>query len=240
MGASGDRSICGQDKLLVEEIHQLETRSTCNRNRCLHSELDRNQRICFPTDMSHKQMSEQSVGGTNTTDHNYAYVARSAMVRKTSTDVHRRPDSATTNAGPVERPHRRKSSSSDGKRNDNSGMESVRQNARSPKLSTRAKTLLEQKLAPRTRKTYESPWKRWCCWCNQQSLDPISTSVENVANFIAEEQTRLSYSALNTTRSAISGYHDKVDGVPVGQHELIKDIMECAYKNKPLSKYKST
>ena len=241
MGASGDRSICGQDKLPVEEIHQLETRSTGNRNRCLHSELDRNQRICFPTNMPHKQMSEQSVGGTNTTDHNYAYVARSAMVCKTSTDVHRRPDTAPANAGPVERPHRRKSSSSDGKRNDNSGMESVRQNARNPKLSTRAKTLLGQKLAPRTRKTYESPWKRWCCWCNQQSLDPISTSVENVANFIAEEQTRLSYSALNTTRSAISAYHDKVDGVPVGQHELIKDIMECAYKNKPsLPKYKST
>ena len=76
-------------------------------------------------------------------------------------------------------------------------------------------------------------WKRWCCWCSQQSLDPISAPVEAVANYLAEEQIRVGYSALNTTRSAISAYHNKCYGVPIGQHELIKDIMESALKNKP-------
>ena len=38
---------------------------------------------------------------------------------------------------------------------------------------------------------------------------------------------------MNTIRSAISAFHDKIDGVPVGQHELIKDLMESSLKDKP-------
>lgn len=57
--------------------------------------------------------------------------------------------------------------------------------------------------------------------------------MEHVANFLADEQRRTSYSALNTTRSAISAYHEKIDGKPVGQHDLITDIMASAKKDKP-------
>ena len=64
-------------------------------------------------------------------------------------------------------------------------------------------------------------------------LSNVSDFIEDIANFLAEEQMHKGYSALNTTRSAISAYHDSVEGKPVGSHDLIKDLMESAKKDKP-------
>ena len=65
--------------------------------------------------------------------------------------------------------------------------------------------------------------------------------MENVANYLAEEQKRVGYSCLGITRSTISAYHDYIDRKPVGQHPLISDIMSSAHSdNPPEPKYAET
>jgi hypothetical protein len=57
--------------------------------------------------------------------------------------------------------------------------------------------------------------------------------VETVLNFLAEQQERVQYYTLAGYRSAISHFHDKVEGVPVGKHALVKDLMKGAFRSNP-------
>ena len=124
---------------------------------------------------------------------------------------------------------------------DSDCMEGIRQNARNEALSSTARELLDKKLSKSTKSTYKAPWKRWCGWCAKREIDPISTTVENIANYLAEEQKRVGFSWLGITRSAISAYHNAIDGKPVGQHPLIADIMASALSDKPpVPKYVDT
>ena len=230
---SRNRSVCRQNKPPTKEVYQLETRSHSSQNGCVHGEMERIPGVCVPTNLSDREMSGQSTCRTYELDHNYAYLARPTMVCNSVTDDNREPNITTRDEQPSHRSDGRVSSDGSNWCNETGGMESIRQNARNPALSSTARSLLQRKLSNGSKKTYSGPWKRWCCWCSQQSLDPISAPVEAVANYLAEEQIRVGYSALNTTRSAISAYHNKCNGVPIGQHELIKDIMESALKNKP-------
>ena len=235
------RPVCGQNKSSASKIYQLETRSNSSDNGRILSEVEQHSRVCFPTNLPNRQMSSQSQRRTSDLDHNYAYMARPTMVCDPVTDDNRESHIVAPDEQPTHRTDKRVSSDGSSWCNDSSRLENIRQNARNPALSSEARNLLQRKLSGGSKKTYQGPWKRWCCWCNQRSLDPISAPVESVANYLAEEQCRIGYSALNTTRSAISAYHDKCDGKPVGQHELIKDIMESALKIKPPKpKYTST
>lgn len=102
-----------------------------------------------------------------------------------------------------------------------------------PGLSSPAKVLLNEAQSEGTRSTYKPGWLKWCRWCVRKHLDPITAPVVNVINFLAENQERLGYGALNTYRSAISLYHDRVDGLPIGSHPDIKSLMAGAFNLKP-------
>jgi hypothetical protein len=66
--------------------------------------------------------------------------------------------------------------------------------------------------------------------------------VANVANFLTEQMQRgLEYSTLNGYRSALSAYHPEIEGYKIGQHPIIKQIMQGAFNgNPPEPKYSDT
>jgi hypothetical protein len=66
--------------------------------------------------------------------------------------------------------------------------------------------------------------------------------VANVANFLTEQMQRgLEYSTLNGYRSALSAYHPEIEGYKIGQHPIIKQIMQGAFNgNPPKPKYSDT
>ena len=60
-----------------------------------------------------------------------------------------------------------------------------------------------------------------------------------VLDFLTElfHKDKLGYSALNTARSALSAFV-KVDGIPVGQHDLVSRFFKGVFKVRPaLPKY---
>ena len=227
------RPVCRQNESSTTKIYQLETRSNSSDDGRILSEMEQHSRVWIPTNLPNRQMSGQSERRASVLDHNHAYVARPTLVCDSVTDDNRESHTVAPNELSTHWTDKRVSSYGSSWCNDSSRLENIRQNALNPGLLSEDRNLLQRKLSGGSKKTYQGPWKRWCCWCNQISLDPISAPVESVASYLAEEQRRVCYSALNTTRSAISAYHDKCDGKPVGQHELIKDIMESALKIKP-------
>ena len=60
----------------------------------------------------------------------------------------------------------------------------IRDQSRSGGLSEGASHLLESSWRNKTKSTYESPFKLWNNWCQEQGRDP--DPVEDILNFLAE------------------------------------------------------
>jgi len=88
-------------------------------------------------------------------------------------------------------------------------------------------------------KTNKSLFDKWHSWCVEQSFDPFSGPVTNVANFLAQLfADGYQYSSINSYRSAISSMHEKVNGHNVGHNTLIYRLL---FHDRPsLPRYSST
>ena len=101
-------------------------------------------------------------------------------------------------------------------------------------LSNAARDLLLASWRAKSNMTYDSHFKKWLYWCTSRGSDPISGSVSEDANFLADlHKEGYQSSSLNVFRSAISLVHDKVDGVEVGKHPTIKRLLKGAFHERP-------
>jgi hypothetical protein len=97
---------------------------------------------------------------------------------------------------------------------------------------------------PSTHKQYTTYINHWIHFCGQQA-NPLHPSVKRVLDFLQSLFTKgLSYSALNTARSAISNLDAKAlvdDGVkPVGQHPSVCRYLRGIFNQvKPVPRYSS-
>ena len=74
-----------------------------------------------------------------------------------------------------------------------------------------------------TKKTYNSRWLRFCDFCREREVDPMTASVQCIVKFIRHcFELGLTYSVMRTVVSAISKYHITGDsGLTVGRHPLV-------------------
>ena len=85
-----------------------------------------------------------------------------------------------------------------------------------------------------TEQQYSGAWRQWVSWCNKRKSNPLSASIGTVSQFLTSlYASGLSYSTVNTYRSAISMTHLPIDGVPVGSHYLIKRLMKGIFNKRP-------
>ena len=111
---------------------------------------------------------------------------------------------------------------------------SVRRCYRNHGISKRSTDIMFASWRKRTNKQYESAWSKWLSWCTKRKIDPISTSVNNIIKFLTVQFDKgLSYSCVNTYRSALSTTHVPIDGVPVGQHPFIIRLLRGMFNLRP-------
>ena len=113
----------------------------------------------------------------------------------------------------------------------------VRQRLRAEGLSRGAAKLISKAVRGSTHTVYRGRFREFARWCGRRGEDPTSTSVVKVANFLAHLFKKgLSYSTLCGYRSAISAYHDGVDGIRMGEHpklvKLLKGVFNCSTPRK--------
>ena len=86
----------------------------------------------------------------------------------------------------------------------------------------------------KSRASYDSLFGKWASWCVEWGVHPISGPIGSVVNFLAELYYQgYQYQSLNAYRSAISLVHEKVDGVPVGQHTLVSKLLKGVFNSQP-------
>ena len=87
---------------------------------------------------------------------------------------------------------------------------------------------------PSTRKTYKSAWGRWSRWCDKRKVDPFSAPLAGILLYLTEYfNGEAVYRSVNVARSASSTTHAKLDGLPVGQHPLVIQLLKGMFNNRP-------
>ena len=107
-------------------------------------------------------------------------------------------------------------------------------------LSSSASDIITQSWRTSTRVQYSSYIKKWMEYCNKREIDPISPSVASGINFLAELYHKgLSYSALNTARSALASVIVLQGNQSFGNHPLVSRFLKGTFTTRPaLPKYK--
>ena len=82
-----------------------------------------------------------------------------------------------------------------------------------------------------TQKQYSPYISRWFNYCTRHNIDPFDSSVNQGAESLAEYfHEGVSYSMVNTARSALSSVFPAKDGIPFGKHPRIVRLLRGMFK----------
>ena len=85
-----------------------------------------------------------------------------------------------------------------------------------------------------TKKKYSTYITKWQTFCNQRRISHFQPSVVSVLDFLTLLYQRgLTYSAINTARSALSGYITLENGACAEKHPLVSRLMKGIFQEKP-------
>ena len=86
-----------------------------------------------------------------------------------------------------------------------------------------------------TKRQYTTPIQEFVGYCSERCLDPFSATVNDVAEYLVKsfKSSSNGYSALGTRRSAISAFLPPLNGLPIGNHPIIKKVMKGIFKLRP-------
>ncbi|CAG2190131.1 unnamed protein product [Mytilus edulis] len=118
----------------------------------------------------------------------------------------------------------------------------VRENLENKGLSTLTADIILQSWRQSTGKQYGTYFKRWMCFSNKKQTDPLDPSINTVLSFLSSlYDSGLSYSAINTAKSAISSICSVTSGIDIGKHKLVTRYMRGIFNARPsLPKYTET
>ena len=89
-----------------------------------------------------------------------------------------------------------------------------------------------------TTKQYDVYLEKWTRYCVEQKVHPAKPSIFDVMKFCTHLYNQnLSYSAINTARSALSAYVHKIDGVTIGKHsDICRHLRGISVKRPSMGK----
>ena len=112
------------------------------------------------------------------------------------------------------------------RRNGTDGLLHIRRSYETREISKSACNLLMASWRPGTQKQYQVYIQRWSNFCAQRKINHNQPTVEQaLESFTRLYEQGLTYSAINTARSALSSYIVLEDGTSLGQHRLVSRLL---------------
>jgi hypothetical protein len=234
MGSFGNRFVCRQTEWTTGEIHELETRPNCCGYRCTPSKLGRDESLCISTILSHTEMHSESPERERGVGHCDTSMADTAILPHVVEHVNSKPNPSTTTDEPSFVSRGENTPSGSQRNTEVSGLENFRRNKEMQGLSTNTSELLAASWRKGTQSAYNSCWRHWASWCNSRQTNPFLSSLEHIANFLSDLfQKGYEYRSVNCYRSAISAFHPEINGIRVGQSNLVKQVMAGVFNSRP-------
>ena len=226
--------ICNSLEHTTAPVHSVEARPLRNGDGCSLNLMVRFRRVCIPSLQSHREVSTQVGNGAVHCPAGSPSVASSTMVSAHPGVSGRLTDSSPIIPDSSARSIRTTSPPATVQLPPASRLESFRGKLSADGVSQQATELISAGWSKGTNCAYQSAWSRWRSWCLQRNIDPFSSNVSTLANFLASLFNQgLQHRSINTIRSAISVTHNNIDGIPMGQHPLITHLMKGIYNSRP-------
>lgn len=114
------------------------------------------------------------------------------------------------------------------------GMSFVRQQLRDRGISMAGTDIIMASWRPATAKQYQPHVSRWLQFCNRGDIHPLTPSVTDIVNFLADTFRRgVGYESVNTARGALSSLGIVVDGCRAGNHPLVSRFLKGIFNLRP-------
>lgn len=235
MGPPNNRSLCGSHEYTTSELCELVPRPLCSGDRCLSDPLVEPEGSLlspFLTDLSLPGKDKEGSGNHGFDSTN---LACTGMVPSPVGDVLQTSDSTFPAEGSITLSQPSATPSGSEGPPEISGLDGYRQNLLTGGISEDTANLLRSHSWRKgTAGAYNSAWKQWSSWCGQREADPFCSTVASIADYLTELFKKgRSYHTVNIHRSAISAFHRPIDGVKVGQHDLVCRVLNACFNARP-------
>ena len=68
--------------------------------------------------------------------------------------------------------------------------------------------------------------QKWSSWCIRRKIFPIRSPISCILDFLADRFKRgLEYNTVGSYKSAISAFHDPIDGQKLGEHPGVSGLL---------------
>lgn len=115
------------------------------------------------------------------------------------------------------------------------GMSYIRDRLQNRGISEKTSKILMASWRCGTQKQYKTYIKKWILYCAERKTNKFLPSVEFVLEFLTYlYEAGLSYSALNSARSALSAFGLTFDNIPIGKHPLVVRFLKGVFNLKPV------
>lgn len=229
-----DRSLCQSSVSPTRKVHQLETRPSGNSHRCINNRLEASEGVRFSPVQSDLQDPREGNERSDRDCSSNSGLAGSAVVADASQTMHFSPNSASQLSFAAAGPIRPVQGSPDVSSPTPSRVSCLNKRFEAEGFSPEVTKLLISATRTSTRRTYESSWKRWSCWCSKRKINPISAPINEILIFLTDcFNSGSAYRTLNVLRSAISSTHSKIDGYLIGQHPFVTQLLRGALLTRP-------
>ena len=95
-------------------------------------------------------------------------------------------------------------------------------------------SFLLKSCAESTWKDYSCYIRQWNLFCNEINVDLVCPSLWNVLGFLYNLYAKnVGYSVINTARSALSRFVNKIDGYEIGKHPVINRFIKAVFRSRP-------
>jgi len=238
-GCSINRSICLENLSPSPTVHVMEVRPIQSGERCFPDNVEASRSICISSFFANSSGITEGSIGTGLHNVNHASLANTGLVSKGTSNVCSKSYFDTKEKGPPTKSRPRSSSSGKESKSSTSCMENFRQKLSSDGLSEKAISLITGARRKSSISHYNSAWGKFSSWCIGKQADPFRCSLILILEFLTDSFDRgLQYNTLAGYRSAISAFHEPIDGVTVGKHPQVSALLTGIYNSRfPQPKY---
>lgn len=238
LGENVNRSVCFQVESSTSPLLLPSTRPQGNSDRCLHSGLEQRSTICQPSNSPLDTDTTEDSPGESRSNHHRSLVANTTMVSSLTAPSHLRTVHPTQVGLDISTRETLAASGAQHKM-DLRRLEDIRRSSRAKDLSPTALALIMNSWRTSTSKNYNSAWKLWAEYAEDNEIDPLQPTSQEVANYLAALFLEGKSSAsIANARSAISQTVDAK--TPLGESWPVRMVMRGIQASVPLHPKYST
>ena len=213
----------------------METRSSQSCNRCISAELVTLTPVCFSPILHDSKSSQQNTQGKSSqAGINNPSQDNTSLVSKDFEHVNQEPYFAALEKGPSEKFQRGHLSPSSKQDSKTGGLDGFRAILQEEGISKAASDLISKSRITNSNTNYESSWRKWASRCSRRETDSFSSNINEILDYLTDLYKQgLQYRTINNRRSAISAFHEQIQGKPVGEHPRVCALLAGIFNSRP-------